>query len=248
MIHNNTPNRTRVKLVWDLDFIAASKPLAKKVKPVLPMWMDVRRGWGYPVFDVVRGRGGSNRTYTFPDDATPDPYATGTVQNEYTMPFDGTVVSAVGHLHPGGQRDDIDVIRNGASLPAGTACRRVATGAIGARPRVPSRPHGRDRRPHHAPLRARDGRLGQELRPRLPLAGQVLRPGRAGVVGRVADRFAARLARAPAQGRHRSHQRDVRGPAVVLVREHGHRPAVRRAERPQRPGPVRQAGGLARRP
>jgi plastocyanin len=135
MIHNNTPNRTLVKLVWDLDFIPASSALAKKVKPVVPMWMDVRRGWGYPVFDVIRGRQGSdgNGSFTFPDDASPDPYAGGSIQNEYTMPFDGTVVSAVGHLHPGGLRDDIDVVRKGATLPAGSACRRVATDALGAR-------------------------------------------------------------------------------------------------------------------
>jgi plastocyanin len=135
MIHNNTPNRTRVKLVWDLDFIPKTSPLAKRVKPVIPMWMDVRRGWGYPVFDVTRGRGGSQGagTFTFPDDARPDPYANGNLQNEYTMPFDGTVVSAVGHLHPGGLRDDIDVIRRGAALPQGRACRRVAADATGAR-------------------------------------------------------------------------------------------------------------------
>ena len=57
MIHNNTPNATKVKLVWDLDMIPLTSPLAKKVKPVEPLWMDVRRGWGYPVFDVLRGTG-----------------------------------------------------------------------------------------------------------------------------------------------------------------------------------------------
>jgi plastocyanin len=117
MIHNNTPNRTKVKLVWDLDFIPASSKLARKVTPVTPMWMDVRRGWAYPVFDVVRGRGGSDGrgSFTFPDQATPDPYANGTVQNEYTMPFDGTAVAAVGHLHPGGLRDDVYSIRGGVT-------------------------------------------------------------------------------------------------------------------------------------
>src|SRR3954447_16609459 len=38
MIHNNTPNRTKVRLVWELDFIPASKPLAKRVTPVIPFW------------------------------------------------------------------------------------------------------------------------------------------------------------------------------------------------------------------
>ena len=118
MIHNNTPNRTKVKLVWDLDMIPLTAPLAKKVKPVEPLWMDVRRGWGYPVFDVLRGTG-SGGTYTFPDQAATNPYAGRTIQNEFKMPWSGTIVSAVGHLHPGGLRDDIDVVRPGAKLPAG---------------------------------------------------------------------------------------------------------------------------------
>ncbi len=132
MIHNNTPNRTKVKLVWDLDFIPATSKLAKTVTAVTPMWMDVRRGWGYPVFNVVRGEGGSNGQFTFPDNAKQNPYAGGTVQNEYSMPFSGTIVSAVGHLHPGGLRDDIDVVRPGATLPQAASCAREATDATGA--------------------------------------------------------------------------------------------------------------------
>src|SRR4051795_6428086 len=53
MIHNNTPNRTKVRLVWDIDFIPASSALAAGVTPVVPLWLDVRRGWGYPVFNVA---------------------------------------------------------------------------------------------------------------------------------------------------------------------------------------------------
>jgi plastocyanin len=114
MIHNNTPNATKVRLVWDLDFIPKSSPLAKTVTPVIPFWMDVRRGWGYPVFDVAQGSGGADGQFTFPDEATADPYAGGPRQNEFSMPYDATVVAAVGHLHPGGLRDDIDVTREGA--------------------------------------------------------------------------------------------------------------------------------------
>jgi len=114
MIHNNTPNTTKVRLVWDLDFIPASAPLAKAVTPVIPFWMDVRRGWGYPVFDVAQRSGGGKGQFTFPDDEQTDPYAGGPKQNLFSMPYDGTVVAAVGHLHPGGLRDDIDVTRDGA--------------------------------------------------------------------------------------------------------------------------------------
>lgn len=114
MIHNNTPNARRVRLVWDLDFIPADSALAETVKPVVPLWMDVRRGWGYPVFDVAQ-RSGARGEFTFPDDVPGDPYLGGPRQNEFTMPWPGTVVAAVGHLHPGGLRDDVAVVRNGAS-------------------------------------------------------------------------------------------------------------------------------------
>ena len=128
MIHNNTPNRTKVKLVWDLDFVPATTALAKTVKPVKPLWMDVRRGWGYPVFDVLRGTG-SGGTYNFPDQAKTNPYADGTIQNEFKLPFSGTLVSAVGHLHPGGLRDDIDLVRPGATPTRAASCRMEATNA-----------------------------------------------------------------------------------------------------------------------
>jgi plastocyanin len=114
MIHNNTPNATRIRLVWDLDFIPKSSPLAKSVTPVIPFWMDVRRGWGYPVFDVAQRTGGADGEFTFPDEVAADPYAGGPRQNEFSMPYDATLVSAVGHLHPGGLRDDVDVTRAGA--------------------------------------------------------------------------------------------------------------------------------------
>ena len=115
MIHNNTPNAARVRLVWDLDFIPADSALAATVTPVIPFWMDVRRGWGYPVFDAKQGSGGADGAFTFPDEAPTTPYPDGNRQNEFTMPYDATIVAAVGHLHPGGLRDDVSVVRNGAS-------------------------------------------------------------------------------------------------------------------------------------
>jgi plastocyanin len=114
MIHNNTPNRTKVRLVWDLDFIPKASALAKTVTPVIPFWMDVRRGWGYPVFDVAQRSGGADAQLTFPDEEPADPYRGGPRQNEFTMPYDATIVAAVGHLHPGGLRDDIDIQRPSA--------------------------------------------------------------------------------------------------------------------------------------
>src|SRR3954452_18242303 len=84
MIHNNTPNATKVRLVWDLDFIPAASALAKSVKPVIPFWMDVRRGWGYPVFDVSQHSGGADGQFTFTDEMAKDPYAGASRQDEFT--------------------------------------------------------------------------------------------------------------------------------------------------------------------
>ncbi len=133
MIHNNTPNATKVKLVWDLDFIPATTPLAKTVKAVTPLWMDVRRGWAYPVFNTIRNTGGPDGQFTFPQDEKTSPYRAGGAQNEYTMPWSGTIVSAIGHLHPGGLRDDIDLIRAGAKLPTSKACRKVGLNPEGTK-------------------------------------------------------------------------------------------------------------------
>jgi plastocyanin len=119
MIHNNTAREVKgVRLVWDIDFIPSSSKQGKKVKEVTPVWMDIRAGWAYPVFDVFKGSGGDGK-FTFPDEAPGNPYANGPVQNELKLPFDGTIVAGVGHLHPGGLYDDVDLIRPGAKA-AGT--------------------------------------------------------------------------------------------------------------------------------
>ena len=115
MIHNNTPNGEKVRLAWDLDFIPATSALAQQVTAVIPFWLDVRRGWGYPVFDVAQRTGGADGQFTFPDEAPTDPYANGPRQNEFSMLYDATLVSAVGHLHPGGLRDDVRLTRGGSS-------------------------------------------------------------------------------------------------------------------------------------
>jgi plastocyanin len=124
MIHNQLPLATRVRLVWDVDFIPASAPLARSVKPVIPVWMDVRGGESYPVFNTFSGTG-KNGTFTYPTDAK-TPYGGHTPLNETRVPFDGTIVSAVGHLHPGGLYDTIELVRRGATLPKAKACRREA--------------------------------------------------------------------------------------------------------------------------
>jgi hypothetical protein len=124
MIHNQLPVPTRVRLVWDIDFIPANTPLARTVKPVIPLWLDVRGGEGYPVFNIKSGSG-KDGTFTYPTDAK-DAYGGHAPLNLVHMPFGGTIVSAVGHIHPGGLYDTVELIRPGATLPSGRACRREA--------------------------------------------------------------------------------------------------------------------------
>src|SRR5262249_17582223 len=122
MIHNQRPVPTRVRLVWDIDLIPASSALARTVKPVIPVWLDVRGGEDYPVFNSMSGSG-EHGAFTYPTDAK-NPYGGHAPLNEVRVPFDGTIVSAVGHIHPGGLYDTIELFRPGAALPTGRACRR----------------------------------------------------------------------------------------------------------------------------
>jgi plastocyanin len=119
MIHNLTSKRDTVWVSYDIDFIPATSPYAKNIKPARPIWMDVENGEVYPVFDVLRGSG-HNGVYTFPDDAK-DPYNGGPAKNVWTVDQDGTLIGTAGHVHPGGLRDDMWLERAGAQAPAGEA-------------------------------------------------------------------------------------------------------------------------------
>lgn len=112
MIHNLTASAAQVYITYDIDFVPMSSPLATSIKPVHPIWMDVRDHNIYPVFDVIRGSGRHGR-YTYPDMAK-DPYGSGPPLNEFTVDHPGVLVGTAGHLHPGGLYDDLDLIRAGA--------------------------------------------------------------------------------------------------------------------------------------
>jgi plastocyanin len=124
MIHNQLPVPTRVRVVWDIDFIPASTRLARTVKPVIPVWLDVRGGEAYPVFNSKSGSG-EGGAFTYPTDDE-NAYGGHAPLNELRVPYDGTIVGAVGHIHPGGLYDTIELVRPGAKLSNGRACRREA--------------------------------------------------------------------------------------------------------------------------
>jgi plastocyanin len=141
MLHNQTPQEQVAWITYDIDFVPASSALGRRMKAVTPIWMDVQNGQAYPVFDVHRGTGANGR-FTYPEDQRPYPYTHGLRLNEWTVPHDGTLVAAAGHIHPGGMYNDLDVIRDGARAPVSPVV-------------VCSRPAKRVRRGHRARRRSR---------------------------------------------------------------------------------------------
>jgi hypothetical protein len=79
--------------------------------------MDVQAGHIYPVFDVSRHSGHAG-AFTYPDMA-PGAYRGGPPLNEFTVDHAGTLVSTAGHVHPGGLRTELDVVRAGAAVSGG---------------------------------------------------------------------------------------------------------------------------------
>jgi plastocyanin len=134
MIHNLTPVPAKVYMELEIDFIPATSAAAKGMKAVRPIWMDVRNGQLYPVFNVKKGAG-KKGTYTYPNDE-PNAYAGGKKQNEWTVDRDGTLVATAGHLHPGGLHTDLWLRRSGAKV-AKPAC--ASKGSSKARKRCRKR-------------------------------------------------------------------------------------------------------------
>jgi plastocyanin len=114
MIHNLTPDATSVLITYDIEFVPDTDPAAAGIVPVHPLWMDVAGVKPYPVFDAVRGMGKKGR-YTFPDQAKGAQRNAIGPAHQWTVPKDITLVSAIGHLHPGGLYDDLKASRGGTS-------------------------------------------------------------------------------------------------------------------------------------
>ena len=110
MIHNQTAATETVWITYDLDFVAADSDYGRRIRPVRPLWLDVRNSESYPVFNVYRGSGGRDKRFTYPAEAR-RPYPDGKRLNRYRLPFAGTLVSTAGHVHPGGLRTDLSVVR-----------------------------------------------------------------------------------------------------------------------------------------
>ena len=137
MIHSQVENPRFVYISYDVDFVPKADGDAMGMKPVYPVWMDVRPS-AYPVFNVQRKYADSGGLCTWPKQecADFDPYGqTFTGQGEpgnglgtdLQMPArggsmgmmtnfqGGTLIGLGGHLHPGGIQNEIDLVRNGQS-------------------------------------------------------------------------------------------------------------------------------------
>lgn len=119
MIHNLTARPAQVYINYTIDFVPATSPAAARITAVHPIWMDVENHHLYPVFNVPR-HSGVHGTFTFPDMARhPAGYAAGAPLNQFTIDHPGVLVSAAGHLHPGGLYDTLDLVRPGATPRGG---------------------------------------------------------------------------------------------------------------------------------
>ena len=110
MIHNLTPTPTSVYITYELDFVPDTSPLAASMREIQTVWMDVVGG-AYPVFDAKRGRHGSDRRLTYPDEVPAAPRV-----NTWAVPADGELVGTAGHLHPGGLWTDLKLTRAGRTV------------------------------------------------------------------------------------------------------------------------------------
>jgi hypothetical protein len=138
MVHSAVANPMYVYITYDIDFIPKEKAAATGIKPVYPVWLDVRPS-GYPVFNVQRKYGGKSGRCTWPRQrcADFDPYGNKFVGQgrpgngkgeDLVLPkkgdslgaiqhfTGGTLIGIGGHLHPGGIQNEIDLVRPGGEL------------------------------------------------------------------------------------------------------------------------------------
>jgi plastocyanin len=139
MIHDLVGHAANVYVVWRIDFVPDTAPAAPNLRTVRTQWMDVAGTKIYPVFNALRGMGAAGR-YTFPDQATgSDRNLIGPAQ-QWTPDHPVTLISTVGHLHPGGLNTRLRVHRNTVTKriftskahyfePAGAVSWDVAMGA-----------------------------------------------------------------------------------------------------------------------
>jgi hypothetical protein len=134
MVHSAVSQPMVTYITYDIDFVPKAAGDKLGIKPVYPLWLDVRPA-GYPVFNVERGFGENGRcTWPKQECAKHDPYgklivgqgkAGNGIGQDLTLPkrgeplgaienfTGGTLIGIGGHLHPGGIQNEIDLARPG---------------------------------------------------------------------------------------------------------------------------------------
>jgi hypothetical protein len=143
MVHSAVPQPTVVYITYEIDFVTQEAGEQLGLRPAYPVWLDVRPS-SYPVFNTQRDFGGEDGLCTWPKEecASFDPFGQALVGQgrpgngvgtDLTLPASGssfgrhgpftggTLIGIGGHLHPGGIRNEIDLVRGGDA-------RRIYTG------------------------------------------------------------------------------------------------------------------------
>ncbi|HYI44518.1 MAG TPA: hypothetical protein VE174_03530 [Actinomycetota bacterium] len=140
MVHSAVTQPTEVWITYDIDFVADEDAEKLGMVPTKPVWLDVQseriakgapETSGNPVYNSQKGFGHYNKKLgimecSWPDEncARHDVYGGDTPQQgkpiklegadwKVTEDMAGTLILMGGHLHPGGIRDEVSLVRKG---------------------------------------------------------------------------------------------------------------------------------------
>jgi plastocyanin len=144
MVHSEVATPKQVWITYDIDYVADADAEKIGIVPAKPIWLDVQskpisKGapdtGGNPVFNVQKGFGHYDKELgqmvcSWPREncARHDVYGGVTPQQgkpvevagadwKVTKDMAGTLVTMGGHLHPGGLRDEVSLVRDGKEVP-----------------------------------------------------------------------------------------------------------------------------------
>lgn len=144
MVHSEVAQPKQVWITYDVDFVAEDDAKKLGIVPAKPIWLDVQREpitknapdtSGNPVFNVQKGFGHYDEELrqmvcSWPKEncARHDAYGNPTPQQgkpakvsgadwKVSKDMAGTLVTMGGHLHPGGIRDEVSLVRKGVEKP-----------------------------------------------------------------------------------------------------------------------------------
>ncbi len=140
MVHSEVARPMEVWITYDIDFVAEDDAKKMGIVPTKPIWLDVQHTriakgapstGGNPVYNSQKGFGHYNKELgimecTWPKEncARHDVYGGVTPQQgkpiqhmgadwKVTGDMAGTMINMGGHLHPGGIRDEVSLVRDG---------------------------------------------------------------------------------------------------------------------------------------